>query len=333
MTEKRHEPPARSCRFSRAISGMGGAVRTVLIASMCLLLPFVAGAQDFSFPAGTAGEAAAAVEKALPALAGQVIAAYKEESRAAYLDNLFRLQIVAGRHADALRTLATLHELVVNPRSPQTAAYNVEDQIFARAKVIEGGDGTRDAFGRQAESIFGYRRDPAAHVDLVELRYQWFDYVFKGAPRPAVLRDRVNYEVTGANVWKHAPSVAAMSASKMRLHLTALKRGATYRLSEGKPARDGFITLTVNFADRSDVDKPSPGGGVLDKEVDSTNGLVFVSDPFTKPVEMSGLFSGRLGFITNKKDFDFEIDLYQMTPKGDYLQLAPYWARASYVRE
>lgn len=681
---------------------MKGAVRAVLIAVTCLLLPLAAGAQDFSFPAGAAGEAAA-VEKALPALAEQIITAYKEEGRAAYLDNLFRLQIVAGRHADALQTLAALHELTVSPQSPSTAAYNVQDQIFARAKVIEGGEsvpfdeafrrafreklralddrtsalvirtftvserflrpdfenavakqkgkstialaealalirayqtyeefrafapltppliaeddarryvaeknirvkmpdgaavcahvmrprgaserlttlleftiyneanpvlierdmrrtasngyasvvgftrgkacspdrpvpyehdgadaanlvnwvtrqswsdgrvgmyggsysgftawaaakfmpkglkammtgaaaapgldvpmegnivwnfiypwpfyvattktdndalyfdrarwqrlestwyksgrafrdldkidplpnpiwqrwiahpaydaywqsmipyrgefarvripvlntagyyyggpgaavyyftehlrhnpkaehyllvgpydhveaqrGTRDAFGREREFISGYRRDPAALVDLVELRYRWFDYVFKGVPKPAVLRDRVNYEVTGANVWKHAPSVAAMSASKMRLHLTAAKQGTSYRLSGNKPARDEFITLTVNFADRSDADKPSPGGGVLDKDIDSTNGLVFVSDPFTKPVEMSGLFSGRLDFTANKKDFDFEIDLYQMTPKGEYLQLAPYWARASYVRD
>jgi predicted acyl esterase len=124
-----------------------------------------------------------------------------------------------------------------------------------------------------------------------------------------------------------------MSASKMRLHLTAVKQGATYRLSEGSPARDEFIAQTVNLADRSNADKPSTGGGVLDKDVDSTNGLVFVSDPFNKRIEMSGLFSGLLDFTTNKKDFDFEIDLYQLTPAGEYLQLAPYWARASYVRD
>jgi putative CocE/NonD family hydrolase len=193
--------------------------------------------------------------------------------------------------------------------------------------------GTRDAFGQQAEFIFGYRRDPAALIDLVELRYQWFDYVFKGAPRPAILQDRVNYEVTDANRWKHAPSIAAMSASKLRLHLTAMKQGDTYRLSESEPARGEFIAQTVNLADRSDADKVIPGGNVLDKDVVSTDGLVFVSDPFDKRIEMSGLFSGLLDFATNKKDFDFEIDLYKLTPAGEYLQLAPYWARASYVRD
>lgn len=198
---------------------------------------------------------------------------------------------------------------------------------------FEAQRGTRDAFGQQTEFISGYRRDPAALIDLVELRYKWFDYVFKGAPRPDILRDRVNYEVTGANVWKHAPSVEAMSASKLRLQLTAVKQGPSYLLSESKPVGDEFITQTVNLADRSDADKPHPGGGVLDMDVDTTNGLTFVSEPITKPFEMSGLFTGLLDFTTNKKDFDFEIDLYQLTPKGEYFQLAPYWARASYVRD
>ena len=198
---------------------------------------------------------------------------------------------------------------------------------------FEAQRGTRNAFGQQNEFISGYRRDPVALIDLVELRYQWFDYVFKGAPKPAILQDRVNYEVTGANVWKHAPSVAAMPSSKLRLYLRTTKQSTTYQLSESKPEGDEFITQTVNLADRSDADKPRPGGGVLDKDFDSTNGVVFVSDPFTKRVEISGLFSGLLDFTANKKDFDFEIDLYKLTLAGEYLQLAPYWARASYVRD
>ena len=31
-----------------------------------------------------------------------------------------------------------------------------------------------------------------------------------------------------------------------------------------------------------------------------------------------------------KKDFDFELDLYEQTPKGEYVQLTSYWTRASY---
>jgi predicted acyl esterase len=69
---------------------------------------------------------------------------------------------------------------------------------------------------------------------------------------------------------------------------------------------------------------------VIDKALDVSNGLKFVSEPIATPTEISGLFSGHLEFITNKKDFDFNIALYELTSAGDYIQLAPYWSRASY---
>ena len=46
---------------------------------------------------------------------------------------------------------------------------------------------------------------------------------------------------------------------------------------------------------------------------------------------MSGLFSGHLDLIANKRDFDFSLQLYEHTVDGKYLMLAPYWARASFV--
>jgi predicted acyl esterase len=43
--------------------------------------------------------------------------------------------------------------------------------------------------------------------------------------------------------------------------------------------------------------------------------------------------SGRLDFITNKKDFDFNVQLYELKPDGEYFQLSYHWARASYVKD
>lgn len=180
-------------------------------------------------------------------------------------------------------------------------------------------------------SLAGLNLDPVALLNLEELRYQFFDWVLKNAPRPELLKDQVNYEVTGANVWKHAPSLEAMVNRRLRFHLRSNQSGKAYRLSEQKPAGNSFVALSVDLADRSDVDRQVPGGGVLDKAVDSANGIEFISDPLPTATEVSGLFSGQLDFIANKKDFDFEIDLYELTPKDEYVQLAPYWARASYV--
>jgi hypothetical protein len=196
---------------------------------------------------------------------------------------------------------------------------------------IRGHRGTVNAFGEDLPVLNGYTLDPVAQIDMGELRYQWFDYILKGAPKPALLKDRVNYEVMGANVWKHAATLAAMSNERRRFHLSAQRSGDTYRLSETEPSGVGVVTQIVDLADRSDVDREPRGGGVLDKAVDTGNGVKFVSNPLPGPTEVSGLFSGHLDFVSNKRDFDFELDLYELTPEGNYLQLAPYWSRASYV--
>jgi uncharacterized protein len=180
-------------------------------------------------------------------------------------------------------------------------------------------------------SLAGLDLDPVALINIEELRFQFFDWVLKSAPRPDLLKDRVNYQVTGSNVWKHAPSLERMADQHLRLYLNPATSGNAYTLSEKEPATNSFAALTINLADRSDVDRKAQGGGVVDKQVDAWNGLEFISDPLPAATELSGLFSGRLDFIANKKDFDFQIDLYELTPKGDYVQLAPYWARASYL--
>jgi hypothetical protein len=176
---------------------------------------------------------------------------------------------------------------------------------------VRGHSGTISILGTKTmTSLAGYELEPAAHIDMGELRYQWFDYVFGRGPKPAILAGRVNYMVVGANKWEHAPSIAAMSSRRMRIPVSG--------------------TLTVDLADRSDVDRARPGGGVIDKDLDTSYALKFVSEPVASPIEVSGLFSGHLDFVTNKKDFDFQITLYEQTAAGQYVLLAPYWSRASY---
>lgn len=208
---------------------------------------------------------------------------------------------------------------------------------------VRGQRGTISPLGATMAVLRGYELDPAAQIDMGELRYQWFDYVLRSGPKPALLKDKVNYEVMGANVWKHAPSLAAMADRTLRFHLSAVRAGAVYRLTELNPAGDGFVTQTVDLADRSDVSRMAPGGGVIDQSLDDWNivdkapnighAIEFLSDPFAKPTELSGLFSGRLDFITNKKDFDFSVTLFELTPKGEYFQLSYHWARASFVAD
>ena len=208
---------------------------------------------------------------------------------------------------------------------------------------VGGQRGTMTPLGSTTDVLRGYRLDQVAHLDIGELRYQWFDYVFKGSPKPALLEARVNYEVMGANSWRHAPSIEAMADEQVRFHLSDPHIGDGYVLRDTNPVGDAFVTQTIDLADRSDVLRMGPGGDLIDQALDDWsiisraprigNAIEFVSAPFTRPTEISGRFSGRLSVVTNKADFDFSVTLFELTPRGEYFQLSYYWARASYVED
>jgi len=154
--------------------------------------------------------------------------------------------------------------------------------------------------------------------------------VLKGAPKPSLLADKINYEVMGANTWKHAPSIRAAANDRLRLYINSTRTGNRYKLRNTPGSRTAGITHIVNLADRSDVDAPFVGG-LLDTVIATSNGVVLVSDPLKNAVEMTGLLSGHLELIGNKKDFDFTITPYELTKDGRYFQLAPFTSRASNV--
>lgn len=201
----------------------------------------------------------------------------------------------------------------------------------------------------------GYGIDPAAFVDLRELRYQWFDSVFKGAAMPALLKDRVNYEVMGANEWRHAPSLEAMGNGKLQWTLDSARVGASHRLSphevvqlaarkakvtprgkhKGKSVDPGYIELNVNLADRKDVDSGwVPYPDIVSRTAEVRNATAYVSVPLTAPLEIQGAWTAHLDFTINKSDVDLRVTAYELLSTGEYVELfEPYVLRASFAQD
>jgi len=185
-----------------------------------------------------------------------------------------------------------------------------------------------------AANLRGYQVDPVALVDFRELRYQWFDHVFKDAAMPALLSDAVNYEVMGANEWRHAASLEAMADGSLRYYLDTAGSGANRRLSLHKQANDAFVPQNANLVDRRDA-AWTPPTDLVSKSLAPRFGTIFVSEPLPKASAFSGLFSGRLDFEVNKMDLDLNITLYELLANGDYVRLfsPTYEMRASYAED
>ena len=192
--------------------------------------------------------------------------------------------------------------------------------------------GPYDHFGAQYHSparLRGYTLDPVAVIDTQALTFQWFDHVLRGAPMPELIKDRVNYEVMGANEWRHAPSLDRLDNETMTLYL------ADHQLTEKKPAKPSSIEEIVDLANRTvQTNSYYPYPIIQDpKDFDPAGGVVFESAPLERPLSVDGMLHGELHVTINKRDFDAGVELYEHRADGTYFALSYYLGRASYARD
>jgi putative CocE/NonD family hydrolase len=183
-------------------------------------------------------------------------------------------------------------------------------------------------------NLNGLQVDSAARIDFRELRFQWFDHIFKGGAKPPLLQDNVNYQVMGSNEWRHAPSLDAMGGKSLKFFLEASTAAAGHRLVLHRKKTSSYFKQTMGFVDRSDA-AWTPSTDLVNRSLAPRHGMMFVSEPLSQPTEFSGLFSGRLDFTVNKMDVDLNISLFELLANGDYVRLfSPiYEFRASYARD
>lgn len=194
------------------------------------------------------------------------------------------------------------------------------------------------AIGMPNPELQGYPLDDAARMDWHELRYQWFDSIFKGAQRPPLLRPGIDYEVMGGDEWRQTDAVDTMASRALRLYLDPSPSDSggqdTHLLADLAPLRPSFIDQTVNFADRSDADWLLPTAIETDT-LPTHESIVYATAPLHDTTELDGLMSGQLSFTTNKPDFDFSLALFEQMADGRYLKLfdPPDEFRASHMAD
>jgi len=195
--------------------------------------------------------------------------------------------------------------------------------------------GPYDHFGTRRPNrdrvLRGYTVDPAAWIDGPEITFQWMDYVLRGGKKPELLKDKINYQVMGANEWKHSPSLEKMSNATLVLYLTDKKSGNYYQLSGEKPSGGGALDQEVDFADRKTANNDSYPYLIVGKKPNLSNGFSFISEPFEREIEISGTFSGEIKATINKQDMDIGVVLYEVLPNGELFQLSYFTGRASYA--
>src|SRR5690606_32605740 len=69
------------------------------------------------------------------------------------------------------------------------------------------------------ESFSGISVGPAALVDLPQLHLDWYAWTMQGGPKPAFLQKQVAYYVMGAETWRYADTLEAVTGETCSLML------------------------------------------------------------------------------------------------------------------
>ncbi|APG66402.1 hypothetical protein LPB136_04390 [Tenacibaculum todarodis] len=183
------------------------------------------------------------------------------------------------------------------------------------------------------ESLRNYKLDKTALINIEEdIIYQWFDYILNGKEKPSILKDKVNFQVMDTDTWMHKSSLSAMTNDTLTFHLSAEKIKDVYTLKSKK--NNSKIEMKVDFKDRESMNNTEYYPWPLEREqINLKDGLVFKSETLKEDVIINGSFFGNLEFSINKKDVDYSVIVYQLTPENKYFHLSYYIGRASFAKD
>lgn len=187
----------------------------------------------------------------------------------------------------------------------------------------------------------GLRVGPAALLDVLKLHRQWYDWTMTGGPKPEFLRDRVAYYVMGAERWRYAPTLDAVTARSAAFYLHSSANPSDVftagsltsdRPTRAEPDRYVYDPRDVSLAKlESTVD---PHSKTDDRMVYARAGkhLVYHSAPFERPTEISGFFKLTAWLAIDQPDTDFRATVYEVALDGSATQLSADWIRARHRR-
>jgi hypothetical protein len=191
------------------------------------------------------------------------------------------------------------------------------------------------------KEVGGLTFGDASLVDLNQLHKQWYDWTMKGGAKPEFLKNRVAYYVPGAEVWKYADSLEAISNETQKLYLsTPVYRGPmsvfnSGRLTLQEPGQEGADTyrydpLDTRHAALEQKDNPNSLTDQTDAMLINGDGLIYHSDPFVADTEITGYLKFVAWIAINVPDTDFAVEVDEIKTDGSSVQLTSDVMRARY---
>lgn len=200
--------------------------------------------------------------------------------------------------------------------------------------------GPWDHAGTHAASsqVGGVSFGPASLLDIAQLHVDWYNWTLNGGPRPDFLKQAVAYYVAGADSWRYAPSLDAVTLERKRLYLGSdgtagdVFRSGWLDEASGRGKPDSYTYDPRDTSTAALEEKIDPGSLTDQTLLLANRGkqLVYHSQPFAADTEISGFFSLSAWISIDQPDTDFAVTVYEVRGDGTSILLTRDIQRARY---
>jgi len=189
------------------------------------------------------------------------------------------------------------------------------------------------------QEFLGMKFGAASLVDLQKLHLDWYRFTMEGGSKPEFLQKQVAYYVSGAEHWRYADTLEAITAESRPFFLDSTGDSARdvyaagslapARVAQGAPDHYRYDPRDLSLAK---IEAESNLDSALDQEVflANTSELVYVSAPFEQDQELSGFFRFEAWIAIDQPDTDFVVTVAEIGPDGAVTPLSSDIMRARY---
>jgi uncharacterized protein len=175
----------------------------------------------------------------------------------------------------------------------------------------------------------------AALIDLIDLHLQWYRWTMDSGAKPEFLRGRVAYFVIGANIWRYASSLEAVTARHHPMYLSSKGSAGSVVASgelddvELKVAASDYYEHDPRVLNRVPT-SPLPTDWTDQSAVWGNDGCQFVyhGPRLSEPLELAGFFRLIVWLSIDTPDTDFHVTIFEAKSDGTAVMLTDELMRA-----
>lgn len=189
------------------------------------------------------------------------------------------------------------------------------------------------------QEFAGLKVGAASLIDISQLHLQWYAWTMAGGPKPQFLQNNIAYYVMGADRWRYAETLTAVTARKEPFYLGSMCNPTDVFASgsllksfshSGQPDHYIYDPRDVSLADLEVTVDPDDRADHRMIHAAAGKHLVYHSEPFAAAAEISGFFKFVVWLSIDRPDTDFRASVYEIDVAGKALQLTTDTLRARY---